>query len=213
MASNQTVRDMFARIGGQAALIDAYFASAMAILGIVAAGYAIQATLRLRSEESSLRLEPVLATAVGRLRWAASHLTFSVLGPAIALVAGGVAAGLAYGLSIGDVGGQVPRVLGAAMVQLPAVLVLAAIAVALFGLLPRLASAAWGALAVCVAILLVGASVQVGQWLLDLSPFTHIPRTPGGDVTATPLIWLLAVTVALGAAGLAGLRRRDMPVT
>jgi ABC-2 type transport system permease protein len=213
MASNQTVRDMFARMGGQAAFIDAYIASVMAILGIIAAGYSIQATLRLRSEETSLRLEPVLATAVGRLRWAASHLTFSVLGPAAALVAGGVAAGLAYGVSAGDVGGQVPRVLGAAMVQLPAVLVLAAIAVALFGLLPRLASAAWGALAVCVAILLVGASVQLGQWLLDLSPFTHVPRAPGGDVTAAPLIWLLAVAVALGAAGLAGLRRRDMPVT
>jgi ABC-2 type transport system permease protein len=213
MGSNQTLRDMFARIGGQAALIDAYLASIMGILGIIAAGYAIQATLRLRSEESSQRVEPVLATAVGRLRWAASHLAFSVLGPAAALVAGGVTAGLAYGLSTGDVGGQVPRVLGAAMVQLPAVLVLAAIAVALFGLLPRLASAAWGALAVCVGILLVGASVQLGQWLLDLSPFTHVPRAPGGDVTATPLIWLLAVAVALGAAGLAGLRRRDMPVT
>jgi ABC-2 type transport system permease protein len=213
MGSNQTLRDMFARIGGQAALIDAYLASIMGILGIIAAGYAIQATLRLRSEESSQRVEPVLATAVGRLRWAASHLAFSVLGPAAALVAGGVTAGLAYGLSTGDVGGQVPRVLGAAMVQLPAVLVLAAIAVALFGLLPRLASAAWGALAVCVGILLVGASVQLGQWLLDLSPFTHVPRAPGGDVTATPLIWLLAVAVALGAAGLAGLLRRVMPVT
>jgi ABC-2 type transport system permease protein len=213
LGSNQTLRDMFARMGGQAALIDAFLASIMGVLGIIAAGYAIQATLRLRSEETSLRLEPVLATAVGRLRWAASHLTFSVLGPAVALVAGGVATGLAYGLSTGDVGGQVPRLLGAAMVQLPAVLVLAAIAVALFGLLPRLASAAWGALAVCVAILLIGASVQFGQWLLDLSPFTHVPRAPGGDVTATPLIWLLAVAVAFGAAGLVGLRRRDIPVT
>jgi ABC-2 type transport system permease protein len=213
LQSNQTVREMFARMGGRAAFIDAYLASIMAILGIIAAGYAIQATLRLRSEESSLRVEPVLATAVGRLRWAASHLTLSVLGPTVALVAGGVAAGLAYGLSTGDVGREVPRVLGAAMLQLPAVWVLAAIAVALIGALPRLASAAWGALVVCVAILLVGASVQLGQWLLDLSPFTHVPRAPGGEVTATPLLWLLAVAVAFGAAGLAGMRRRDIPAT
>jgi putative exporter of polyketide antibiotics len=32
-------------------------------------------------------------------------------------------------------------------------------------------------------------------------------------VTATPLLWLLAVAVAFGAAGLAGMRRRDIPAT
>jgi ABC-2 type transport system permease protein len=211
LQSNQTLQEIFARLGGKTALIDAYLASIMALLGIIAAGYAIQATLRLRSEETSGRAEPVLATAVGRLRWAASHLTFSVLGPTVTLLAGGLAAGLAYGLSSGDSGRQVARVLGAAMVQLPAVWLLAAIAVALIGLLPRLASAAWGALALCVVILLVGASVQLGQWLLDLSPFTHVPRAPGGQVSATPLLWLLAVALGLSAAGLAGLRRRDIP--
>jgi ABC-2 type transport system permease protein len=85
-----------------------------------------------------LRAEPVLATSAGRLRWAASHLVFSCAGPAAALAAAGLAAGLAYGSSTGDVGRQLPRVLGGALVQLPAVWVLAGIAVALFGLLPRL---------------------------------------------------------------------------
>lgn len=210
---NPTLQDIFARMGGRAGLIDAYLAGIMSILGLIAAAYAIQATLRLRSEESSLRVEPVLATAVGRVQWAGSHLTFSILGPATALVTAGLTTGLAYGLATGHVGHELPRLLGAAMVQLPAVCLLAAIAVALFGLLPRLAAASWAALAVCLLVFLVGASMQLSQWLLDVSPFTHVPKVPGAAVTATPLVWLAAAAVALAAAGLIGLRRRDIPVT
>jgi ABC-2 type transport system permease protein len=210
---NRTVQDIFTRMGGRAGLIDAYLAAIMSILGLIAAAYAIQATLRLRSEETSQRAEPVLATAVGRLQWAGSHLAFSVLGPTAALAAAGLATGLAHGLNTGQVGHQLPRMLGAAIVQLPAVWVLAAIAVALFGLLPRVAPAAWGALAVCLLVLLVGASVRLRQWLLDLSPFTHVPKAPGAAVSATPLVWLVAVAVALAVAGLIGLRQRDIPVT
>jgi ABC-2 type transport system permease protein len=213
LQDNQTAQDVFARMGGRAGLVDAYLAAIMSILGVTAAAYAIQATLRLRAEEVSLRAEPVLATAVGRLRWAGSHLTFSVLGPTATLAVAGLAAGLAHGLSSGDVGRQLPRVLGAAIVQLPAVWVLAGIGVALVGLLPRLALAAWGVLVVCVLVLLVGASLQLDQWLLDVSPFTHVPRLPGAAMSAPPLAWLAGVAVALAAAGLVGLRRRDLPIT
>ena len=51
----------------------------------------------------------------------ASHLTFALVGPAVALLAGNLAAGLLYGIEIGDVGHQVPRVVAAGLVQLPAV--------------------------------------------------------------------------------------------
>ena len=182
----------------------------MVIFALAAAGYAIQATLRLRAEEEGLRAEPVLATAVGRLQWATSHLVFGLLGPAVALAAAGLAEGLVYGLVGGDVGRELPRVLAGALVQLPAVLVLAGIAMALFGLLPRLAAVSWAALATFAFLALFGPLLQLSHWLLDLTPFTHIPRLPGGAVTATPLVWLLVVTAALVAAGLAGFRRRDL---
>jgi ABC-2 type transport system permease protein len=104
-------------------------------------------------------------------------------------------------------------VLAGAIVQLPAVWVLAAIAVALFGLLPRLAPAAWGPLAVCLLLVLVGGAVQLDQRLLDLSPFTHVPKAPGAAVAAASLVWLATVAVVLTIAGLAGLRRRDIPTT
>ena len=59
----------------------------------------------------------------------------------------GVGAGLAYGLAIHDVGGQLPRLIGATLVAWPAAAVLTGVAAALFGLLPRATSVAWGFLA------------------------------------------------------------------
>jgi ABC-2 type transport system permease protein len=59
--------------------------------------------------------------------------------------------------------------------------------------------------------LLVGATLRLSQWLLDVSPFTHVPHLPGGHATATPFVVLTVVAVAVGAAGLLGFRRRDVP--
>jgi ABC-2 type transport system permease protein len=46
--------------------------------------------------------------------------------------------------------------------------------------------------------------------MLDISPFTHIARLPGGEVSVEPLIWLVIVSATLIAAGLVGFRRRDI---
>lgn len=203
--------DLIARLGGVAALRDTYIAASLSMFAVAASAYAIQATLRLRTEEVGLRAEPLLATAVGRLPWVASHLAFAVFGPAVVLVVLGLSTGLTAGAATGDVGGQLPRVLAGAVVQLPAVWVLAGLAVAVFGLLPRLAAGiSWAALAVCVLLVLVGQLLQLDQRVLDLAPFTHIPRMPGADFTATPLIWLLAIAAVLTAAGVVGFRRRDI---
>jgi ABC-2 type transport system permease protein len=205
--------EIFARIGGAGGLVDSYFSTTIGILGLIAAAYGIQATLRLRVEENAGRAEPVLGAAVGRLRWAGSHLVFAALGPAAALVATGLAIGVTYGVNTGDMGREVPRVLVAALVQLPAVWVLTAVAVVMSGLLPRLAAVSWGALVLCLLVGLVGGALGLDQWVLDVSPFTHVPRLPGGAVSATPLVVLVAVAAVLAGAGLTALRRRDVPVT
>jgi ABC-2 type transport system permease protein len=198
------------RFGGQSALSEAYLSGVMSLLAFAAAAYAIQATLRLRSEEVAQRVEPVLATAVSRLQWATSHLVFGALGPAIALTAGGIGCGWAYGASVGDVGGQLGRLLESALVQLPAVWVLAGLAAALVGAAPRLTPLAWAALVGFLLLGQLGTLVRLSQRVLDLSPFTHVPRVPGGSMSVQPLIWLVCVAAALTVAGLAGLRRRDI---
>ncbi|NEA30918.1 ABC transporter permease [Streptomyces sp. SID13031] len=211
MRDDSATREFFARIGGKAGLIDSYFVGVLTIAGLIAAAYAVQATLRLRVEETSGRAEPVLATATGRLRWATSHLVFALLGPAAALLAAGVGAGVTYGATVGEVGHQTARLMGAALVQLPAVWVLAGIAIALFGLLPRLSAAAWAGPVICLLLGIAGAAVQLDQWVLDLSPFAHLPSLPGGGLHVLPITALILIAAALAAAGLSGLRHRDLP--
>jgi ABC-2 type transport system permease protein len=209
--TNSDIADVLAQIGGAGALVDTFLAVALIYYGLAASAYAVSAVLRLRSEEAGLHAEPVLATAVSRWRWAASHLIVAVGGAALLIVAGAASTGLTYGATVGDVGGELPRVLGAALQQIAPALVLAGIAAALFGLLPRLAvPVAWACVVVFVLIDQLGDIIDLNRWVVNLSPFTHLPNLPGGDFSATPLLWLLAVAVALGAAGLVGFRRRDL---
>jgi ABC-2 type transport system permease protein len=100
--------------------------------------------------------------------------------------------------------------LGAALVQLPAVWVLPSIAVAAFGLVPRWTPLAWAAVAFFALLGQLGPMLKLSSWVLDVSPFRHIPQLPGGTFAATPLIWLMAVSGSLVLAGLIGIRRRDI---
>jgi polyether ionophore transport system permease protein len=206
--------EAFARLGGSGSIADIFLAAILSWIGMLAAAYAVQAVLRLRTEETELRAEQVLSTSVPRVGWAGSHLLVAAVGSAILLVTGGLVAGVAHGLRAGDLAGELPRVLGGALVQLPAVWVVAGIGAALFGLLPRLVvGATWAILGVVLSITTFGELLRLDQWALDLSPFTHLPRLPAAEFTAIPLAWLLATAALLAAAGLAGFRRRDLVST
>ena len=211
LGSSVHVRNAIARLGGQPGMTDAYLAAMMSVLGLVTAGYAISVVLRLRSDETTQRSEALLATSAGRMSWAAGYLTVAAAGSAVVLAAAGLGSGLAFGLRAGDVGAQLPRVLGAALAQLPAVLVVAGLAVLLFGLLPEsCAAGGWTALALAAVLLLFGPVLRLAQPVQDISPFTHVPKLPGGTVTAAPLAALTVIAAGLAAVGLAGLRRRDI---
>jgi ABC-2 type transport system permease protein len=152
----------------------------------------------------------VLAGAVGRTAWAASHLTFAIAGPVALLVLAGLGMGLVHGANTGHMGQALSQLLGSALVQLPAVWVLAGVAAALFGLVPRLATLAWAVLAAFLLLTELGAFLGLNTWAVDVSPYSHVPKLPGGTVTAVPLLWLTVVAVVLLATGLAALRRRDL---
>ncbi|MFC0532249.1 ABC transporter permease [Phytohabitans kaempferiae] len=215
LGENQGTADTVTKLagGGDGDLLAAFFAAMMAIFGAMAAAYVVQALMRPRAEEAGGPAEAVLATGTGRLRWLASHVAVAVGGAALLLVAAGVATGLVAGLTDGDLGGQVAEMTGASLVQLPAAMILAGFAVAAFGLLPRLAvGLAWTAFAVSLIVGQLGELLGLPQAVRDISPFTHTPALPAASATAVPLIALTAVALALGAAGLALFRRRDLAI-
>jgi ABC-2 type transport system permease protein len=210
VGSSEQTRQILERMGGSDVMTDTFLAAMVGVFGMVASLYGVQAALRMRGEETANRVEPLLSTSVSRLRWATSHLMFALLGSAVIVVVTGVAMGLANGMRTHDVSGSVGDMLVAALVQLPALWVIAGVTVTLFGLAPKAASAAWGVAGLALLIAMFGPVVNAPQAVLDVSPFSHIPKLPGQDVTATPLVWLCVIAAVTLAAGLAGWRRRDV---
>lgn len=207
---NADLKALLVRAGGTSSVIDAYLAAMFGLLGVVAAAFAVQAMLRLRSEEAEQRMEPILATAASRNRAAGSHLVFAVGGPAVLLVAAGTACGVIRGLEVHDLAGQTARLLSAGLAPLPAVWLFAGWSMALVGMRPRWSALAWGYLGLCLLITELGAGLNLSRWLLDVSPFSHVPSQPGGAVKVVPIVLVLLCGAGLTSAGFAGFRRRDI---
>ncbi|MEU9666025.1 ABC transporter permease [Streptomyces bobili] len=203
VGDNERAREIFQRMGGQSAITDAFLAAMIGMLGLVAALYVVASVLRLHGEETSGRAEPVLANAVGRLRWAAGHLVTAFGGAALIMLLAGLGFAVGHGKEVGPI-------LAGCLVQLPAVWVVGGLAVLLYGLAPRLAPAAWGVAGAVLLIGWIGPALDVPQTVLDLSPFGHLPKLPGGGMEWAPVLTLTALAAGLVTAGLTGLRRRDL---
>ncbi|MDT0479867.1 ABC transporter permease [Streptomyces doebereineriae] len=203
VGDNEKAREIFERMGGHSGITDAFLASMTGMLGLVAALYVVASVLRLHGEETSMRAEPVLANAVGRLRWASGHLVIAFGGSALIMLFAGLGFAVGYGKEVGPV-------LGACLVQVAAVWVVGGLAVLLYGLAPRVAPLAWGVAGVVLLIGWVGPALDVPRAVLDLSPFGHLPKLPGGEMEWGPVLVLLALAAVLVTGGLAGLRRRDL---
>jgi ABC-2 type transport system permease protein len=90
-------------------------------------------------------------------------------------------------------------------------LLVAAVAAAAVGVLPRWSGPiGWTALAFCGFIGVFGPALNLSQAVLDIAPFTHVPKVPGGAFSGSPLVWLSVIAVVLAGVGLAALRRRDV---
>jgi len=216
-ATNQVFgqyRDLFTSMGNTSQHVDSFFALSIYIASQVISIYAIQAALRLRSEEVSGRADPLLSGPTGRLQWASSHLIIAALGPAVVLASLGLGMGLTYGLITGNVGYELLRLGGAALMRVFAIWVMIGIAVALYGLLPRLAMlVTYVLLGLFLLLELLVEFHLLNRLFLIASPFILTPTLPAAQLSATSvalLVLLVAVTVVLTGAGLAGLRRRDI---
>lgn len=209
LAENEVFAEIFARAGA-GDVTDAYLGTSLTMLGLMAAGFSVASALRLTTEESGGRAEPILATPTGRLKWSLSHISIAVAGTTAIIAVGGLGAGVAWAPLAND-GGQVPRLLAASLVSIPAALVLMGVAVAAFGLAPGVArTAAWSALAVVVTLGFFAEVLQLPGWVMQISPFEHVPAVPAEELTVLPLVVLIALAATLTALGLWSFSRRDL---
>jgi len=201
--------EWYSTFGGKADLLGAYWASMMQIAGMAVAIYVVTVMLRLRHDEAEGLLEPVLATAVSRLRWLGAYAVNALAGAVLLLLTYAVAMGIT---GVGGSSSLLQDLVGAALVQLPAIGVLGAAVVTVVIVLPRWSvGLSW--LLVVFSIFvgpMFGPSLGLPAWLLDLSPFNHVPNAPAVAISFEPILGLVLAGVLVAAAGAFVLRRRNL---
>ncbi len=204
------MRAYLVALGGEQGLVDAFLAAEVSIMGVIISAFGAMVVGRLRSEEALGRAELLLSTASRRSTWVGSHTLIAFGGVVTLLAVTGAAIGCAHGLAIGDPVGQAGRMTVAALAQVPAAWVPAGIAVLLFGYRARWVPAIWGLFAAFLVIGEFGPLWKLPDWMLNLSPFVHSPRLPGGTAAPVTLMELGAVAVICVLFGLVLFRRRDL---
>ena len=165
--------------------------------------------LRLRSEEQDGRGEQMIVAGSSRVGYLAGWVGTVVAQTFVLVVACGLGVGLGVWFGTGEPK-WVADMLVAALVFLPAVLLIGGVAFALYGALPRLSGLAWLFVVWVSVALMLGELLKLPDWAMDTSPFTHTSLLPAQDVEPVPLLIMIGITVALAAIGFAGLRRRDL---
>ncbi len=189
---------------------DGFVAVTQLYIAVIATGYAVQAVGSLRGEETAGRLEPRLSGTLSRLRWLGAHGIVIVTGLVIIVVVSSAVLAAATAWSMG-ISVHLGRIVGAGAAYLPAELLLAGLALALFGLWPRAFPAGWAAFAVVAFLAFLGPGLKLAGWVLDVAPTTHVGNPPLGTVEVLPLVVLGAIAAALGLAAAVGFRRRGVP--
>lgn len=211
IAGNEEMQKVLSSIGTSADISDLMFGVTFTIAAIGIAAYAVQIITRIRKEETSGRLELVLSTSKKRQEWLAINFIYALLTATIILVSTGLVAGLAYGLTDGNLVGNTVRLGTAILVHLPSISIIIGVSLVLFSVIPRFfVSISWGLLAMCLLIAQIGSILNLPKWVIYLSPFSHTPAAPATVVNYTPLIIQGLIAAILIIIGFIIFNRRDI---
>lgn len=205
---NPALADYLVLVEG-GSVIDAYQATFALIMCLVVGGYAVWSALHLRPEEDEGRLELLLAGPLRRTHALVGHLAVTAAGTLVLVLASGLSTALTYAVVVGD-SRQGFEFLWATLIYLPAILTLVGLVVLTHGWLPRWTWVGWLVLAFDLVVGWLGGLLQLPQWVMDLSAFSHLPRFPLEAFSWGPVFVLLGISAALLAGGWVGFRRRDI---
>lgn len=201
--------DLFGELGieesGTRAYVGILYVFITVALSVAAAGQ-VAAT---RDEESAGRLDNLLAGPVPRARWLAGRVT--VAAGVLAVGAAAAVLGTWAAGSAGDLGVGAGDLATAGLNTLPAALFVLGVGTVLHGLVPRLAVALTYALVTASFLLeVVGASVNLPSWVLDLSVLHHVSPAPAVAPDWQSAATLVALALVLAGLGAVALGRRDI---
>lgn len=193
--------------GGE--LADSFAAMFMSIAAMVAAIPALQSILRLRGEEKAGRIEPLLSAALSRTRLLGSYVIVALLSSIFLLFMAGIGMGLTGSQSMND-SGYLASLTGAGLAFGPALWVTIGLGTALFGIFPKGTALSWLVVVYAIIAVYLGGILQLPEWMINISPFEHIPSIPAENFAWAPLLSLTVIAAILLVIGWLGFNRRDI---
>ncbi len=195
--------------GGSDTPVDGLLGFLLLFTGVLVAGFAVQSTLALRSDETA-HGEVEWSTAVSRRGWAGARVAIPAIASAVMLVLGGLMQGASYGAQTGDPA-QAWRFAAAGLAYWPTVALVIAVVAALAAVVPRAAAAiSWAVYGVLVLLAALGDVLGIPHDVVQATPFWAVPQPGRPDPSWAP-VWLMAAgAVVVAALALWRYRERDL---
>ncbi|WP_188189366.1 ABC transporter permease [Nonomuraea sp. SYSU D8015] len=205
--SLDAARELLGRLGHET-MGDALLTIFTYVFCLVVACPTVMSALRPYAEESRGRAAPLLASPTGRIRWLSGHVAFGLAAPAVLLPAIGLGTGLGYGLATGRAEAILAQT-GTALLFAPATWTFAGVAIAVYGLRPRLAvPAAWASVLISAGCVALWEARTIGRTAFLLTPFGYGHPEVSPEVAA-PVAYALLAALLLAVGG-AAFARRDL---
>jgi ABC-2 type transport system permease protein len=206
MLDSAGAREMFERLGGVGAIEETLVAAFVSVGAVLISGFAVTVVSHGGGEEHDGRTEEVLATATERSTAFLAVVVVALGGAVWLLLVTGVA------MAVGAAGSEVSfgGTLAAAVVQIPAVAVVAGLALLALAQGSRYAVLGW---AFVVAFFLVGPVAEMLQlpgWVAGLSPYSHVPKVPAESFQVGPELVLVVLATLVVATAWWRYRERDI---
>lgn len=207
---SEELRVVLEAIGGHGDVVSSFLSAMLAIVVVMVVAYGIHGVSKLRAEEATGHLENILATKLSRVWWLISN--FLMVNLAGVLMLGFVGLLMAFTANlIGEFQVNVTEYLVAGFSYAPLLLFFTSVYVALFGIIPRLAGlVTWTYFGLVAFILWIGPILRLSDWIMDLSPMTHMASPPAQGIDTAPLTVLATASVILFLIGLLAWRQRDI---
>ncbi|WP_316668959.1 hypothetical protein [uncultured Propionibacterium sp.] len=189
-------------------LSSSFIATILQLLGIIAAVLGTQLIMRIHSEETDHRVEPLLAGPLRRSRYLAANVLVALVATGCAMLIAGAGIGLVNTAGSTDV--TTGDVLGQAACTIPAVWTLVGLTAAVIGARPAMRLIGWAGIVATFGITLLGPTFGLPDWALSISPMHHVPNITADGASWSGPIVLGIISVVLFGIGFAGFRRRDV---
>lgn len=201
LLDSPSARAMMQRLGGVGVLEQTLLAAELSILAVVLTCFGITVVVHGSSDEHDGRTEQVLATATSRSRALLATLAVALGGTGWLLLVTGVGLSIGYGGAGGDLGASFADLVPAALAQAPAVCLVVALAALAWAWRSTWTYAGWALLAVFLTVGQLGELLRLPQWVVEASPYTHVPAMPVEEFSpgaASALSALAALALVVG---------------